>query len=260
MKIMVIDDHAVLRNGIELVLGEHLGDVRIEGFATMSDAMAAVRDDSDWDLAFAMIKPGGFAEPVANLREFCARLATVVISTSDTPDQLALAMQMGARGYIHRSTAPHALPHIVQLVLSGELYFPVMASAEAGNAIDNSAIMPPRLALARGPLTERQKQVLLGIAAGKSNKQIGRDLNILEGTVKVHVRAIMEKFAARNRTQLAIMTTKLGMAAEGATPTYAWPSSSRTVRAPVPAPEMASRPSSLGTEAKSRERAISRAQ
>jgi len=133
----------------------------------------------------------------------------VILSGSNDPQDIAAAMKAGAKGYIVKSSKPATLHHVLELTLSGESFFPWEGAA--GDApIGRGPAEPAERAPGEQPdLTERQRQILLLVAQGKSNKEIARALDILEGTVKAHLRFLMKHLSAKNRTQLAVMASKL---------------------------------------------------
>ena len=101
------------------------------------------------------------------------------------------------------------LHHVLELTLSGESFFPwegAVGETPAARGLPEAA---ERAAGEQPDLTERQREILLLVAQGKSNKEIARALDILEGTVKAHLRFLMKHLNAKNRTQLAVMASKL---------------------------------------------------
>jgi DNA-binding NarL/FixJ family response regulator len=116
-------------------------------------------------------------------------------------------------GYIKKSFGPDVLKNVIQLILSGERFYPVVpidSAALGGLRSDLAEAARRPTADASVELTPRQKDILHGLVNGRSNKEIARDLNIIEGTVKAHIRNMMGKLRVRNRTQLALMATRLG--------------------------------------------------
>ena len=117
-------------------------------------------------------------------------------------------MKAGAKGYIVKSSKPATLHHVLELTLAGESFFPWESAAEAAPPA-RSAGERTELSAGEAELTDRQRQILKLVAQGKSNKEIARALDILEGTVKAHLRFLMKHLNAKNRTQLAVMASKL---------------------------------------------------
>jgi DNA-binding NarL/FixJ family response regulator len=189
MKLLVIDDHPMLRDGLAALLGGALPDCLI---LQAPDAPAGLRlAISEPGLAAVLLDltlPGmdGFTA-LAEFQRSCPGLPIVVLSSSEEPEHVHRAFALGARGYIPKSLAPPGVVAALQLVLSGEMYLPPAVLAER---------RPPA-----GPLTERQTAVLALLSQGRSNKEIGTALGLSEKTVKAHVGAIFRALGAVNRTQ-----------------------------------------------------------
>ncbi len=144
----------------------------------------------------------------------------VILSDSDSRKEIVTALTLGAQGFLYAGTRPQLALQALSFILNGGSYFPAatppkhrrFAQAVAGTAQVAPPSPPkpdgaadggqPRTALST--LTERQKAVRERLEQGESNKSIARQLGIREGTVKVHVRQIMRKLGAANRTQVAI--------------------------------------------------------
>ena len=117
------------------------------------------------------------------------------------------SVRLGARGYILKTSSTAVLEHAISLALTGETFLPLPRAVLSGN-IAAEAARPSGQILDR--LTDRQRDVFQLLLAGHSNKEIARELGVLEGTVKVHVRAIMQKLGVRNRTQVAVVAARSG--------------------------------------------------
>ncbi|EWY36665.1 regulator [Skermanella stibiiresistens SB22] len=131
----------------------------------------------------------------------------IVISASDESADVIDSVRAGAKGYLLKSGSSALLEHAISLVLSGETYVPlprnVLISAATAEPERPTNHMLDRL-------TDRQRDVFQLLLAGHSNKEIARALGVLEGTVKVHVRAIMQKLGVKNRTQVAVAAARAG--------------------------------------------------
>ncbi len=137
-------------------------------------------------------------------------MPVVVMSGEDDAASVREALERGALGYIPKSSSPQVIVHALRLVLSGGTYVPpeIMGGAagsatrgEPGGAQD----------LERLGLTARQTDVLALLVAGKSNKQICRELGLAEGTVKSHLAAIFKALGVSTRVQAVIAAGKLGI-------------------------------------------------
>jgi DNA-binding NarL/FixJ family response regulator len=139
----------------------------------------------------------------------------VVLSASDQPDVVMRAIDGGAMGFVPKTSSNQLLLNALRLVLSGAIYLPLEVlrrEQHIAPALPRAPAVPSEL---RDPaevgLTARQAQVLALLVQGKPNKLICRDLNLSEGTVKIHVTAILKTLGVMNRTQAVIAVSKLGL-------------------------------------------------
>lgn len=215
--ILIVDDHALVRHGLALAIGEFCEGSRILEAGSLAEAIELVRETPDlaivlYDLHLADTEEDG----VAGLRRMIAEIGgapVVVFSGSAEPSAVIECIRSGARGYLLKTCSIGALEHALSLVLSGETYVP----------LPRAILAPPGAAEETEPLnhmlerlTGRQRDVFQLLLAGQSNKEIARSLGVLEGTVKVHVRAIMQKLGVKNRTQVAVAAARAGCFPEGA--------------------------------------------
>lgn len=236
MKILIADDHAVVRAGLISVLGA-LCQLSIECIeAEDADQVLGVLESGlHLDLVILdLFMPG--ANGFELLSELCVRLdgsPVVVFTASEDLADARKAMDCGASGYIPKSTDPALMLQAIRLVLEGGVYCP----AELFQAIParNTRPLPPPIERSEAPsevgcadqlpgqlppqdppsafdlaLTSRQLQVLALIAKGRSNKMIARELELSENTVKSHVVAILRALGAANRIEAAMLARELG--------------------------------------------------
>jgi two-component system nitrate/nitrite response regulator NarL len=130
----------------------------------------------------------------------------VMLTMSDAESDMRAAIEAEVSGYISKSASPTMLENTLRLVVEGETVFPQRAMSYKAR----QPVTLPQLA----QLTQREHQILLCVARGLSNKTIARELELAEGTVKVHIKAILRKLELANRTQAAVFVLKkLGEAA-----------------------------------------------
>lgn len=209
MKVLLADDHALFREGVRLVL-ESLVDGPLEVIEASDyiQALAAVRADGSVDVGLVDLNmPGmdGFSG-IEALKRACPDLHLVVVSASEHPNDVRRALSSGAHGYISKASPSAAMLEAIRLVLSGETFIsPGLEVPEGlgGSGSDSEAL--------RQALTPRQRDVLAMLRQGKSNKEIARDLDLAEITVKLHVTAILRALGVENRTQAAIVAAKIGL-------------------------------------------------
>ncbi len=136
---------------------------------------------------------------LALLAEISPRLPVMIFARSENPDEALAAFGRGAKGYMAMDAGFEILIQVLRFVAAGGAY----VSAQCLVAVQQSTSAAPA-PMSRHGMTSRELAVIEGIREGKPNKLIARKLNIREGTVKVHVRNIMKKIQARNRTDVAV--------------------------------------------------------
>jgi DNA-binding NarL/FixJ family response regulator len=209
MQILLADDHELVRAGIRPFLAELSAGAEIIEAGTYDQAMALMQNGSAPDLAILDLRMPG-AEQGA-LKEFCRRfpsLPVVVLSGSSALDDILTALDAGAKGYVPKTFSGPALVHSLRLVLEGERFFPASALEDllcqggdrrAGHA--QSAESPVSEGALLGRLSVRERDILQHMIQGGTNKEIARQLEVQEITVKVHLRNIYRKLGAANRAQ-----------------------------------------------------------
>ena len=207
MKILVADGQALLRQGLRVVLSELDDDVEIVESDNVFDLFARTKDEPGYDLAivdmmFAEIVTG---DGIAGLCRCLPDVPVVILSDSEDPGAMKLAITSGARGYILKTARPVALIHALRLVLAGEAYVPpaVLNQLDAApTETENGEASAIR------NLTPREREIVDQLVEGRSNKQIAKELEINEGTVKVHLKAVLRKLGVANRTQAALLAVR----------------------------------------------------
>lgn len=210
MKILLADDHDLFRAGLSLVLKELDADLSLLQAANLSAALKVAETHSDIHLALLdlnMPEMDG-ARGLMQFREQFPKLPTVIVSASDDLLAVRAVLAAGARGFIHKSTAPQVMLSALRLVLAGGVYIPSYALGEARGADGAS---PKKTLSVAGGLTTRQLEVLRLLAAGKPNKLIARELDLSEGTVKIHLSAIFRVLEVNNRTEAVLAAQQLNL-------------------------------------------------
>jgi DNA-binding NarL/FixJ family response regulator len=224
MKILVVDDHPLIVEALRHVLTVLDSKVEMIEAQNCADALAAADSNSDLDLVLldlALPDIDGF-EALARLRERHPGLPVVVLSASEQADVVTRAIDGGAMGFIPKTSSNQLFVNALRLVLCGGVYLPPEvlrrhqgtpepALQRAEKASSSGEALSPRDI----GLTARQAEVLALLVQGKPNKLICRDLNLAEGTVKIHVTAILKALNVSNRTQAVIAVGKLGLKLSG---------------------------------------------
>ncbi|HEY4140189.1 MAG TPA: response regulator transcription factor [Pseudolabrys sp.] len=204
MKLLIVDDHPMVRAGVAamLELSEDNGSVLTA--KNVPQALELIRDHSDLDLVLLdIVMPG--IDGISAMRDFGRLrpdLPVILLAASEDPDDIRRGLAAGALGYVPKSASADTLRSAIQLVLSGEIYVPpVMVHGGSAPPSRRPAI----------PLTERQTAVLKLLDQKLSNKGIGRELNVSERTVKAHITAIFKSFGVANRLDAVDYARRAGL-------------------------------------------------
>lgn len=202
MKLLIVDDHAILREGLAAMLRQAGPDTEVLQAGDGAEGLRMADAHLDLDAVFLDLQMPGL-DGMSVVPEFGRRrpeLPVIVLSSSEDPQDVRRALALGALGYVPKSAPPQTLLSALQLVLSGNIYVPplMINAAAAGTG-------PSRVNGAgdRASLTERQREVLRLLSDGLSNKEIGRELGLSDKTVKAHITAIFRTLNVVNRTQAA---------------------------------------------------------
>jgi len=216
VKVLVIDDHDLVRAGLKPVL-EQLAPqgetVRVFEAPTYTRGVEIAAENPDLDLVlldFNLPNVAGFAALV-DIQERFPDVPVVIVSGEDDPALVRGAFERGALGFIPKSSTSAVILSALRLVLAGGTYLPREVMASAAPARPTAHL--PAASLAQLNVTPRQAQVLELVLAGKSNKVICRELGLAEGTVKNHVAAVLKALNATNRVEAVIAAARLGLKA-----------------------------------------------
>jgi DNA-binding NarL/FixJ family response regulator len=214
VKILVADDHTLFRDGLRYMLAQLDDDVEILEAKDCAEALALVGSRSDLDLVLLDLAMPGM-DGLAGLRALRVRrpsVPVVILSGSEEPADVRQALDRGAMGFIPKSSTSQVMLGALRLVLSGGVYLPP-AFLERFQPGRTPTAAPPIEALG---LTPRQHDVLRLLGRGQSNKEIARVLGLAEGTVKLHISAILRALGVDNRTQAVIVAARLpGLTSRG---------------------------------------------
>lgn len=199
MKLLIVDDHAMVRAGLAALLRQPRYDIQVLQAKNAGEGIDMIRANSDIDVVLLDVSmPGmnGF-EAVKEFGRTRPDLPIILLTASEDPADVRRGLAAGALGYVPKSSSPETLMSAIRLVLSGEIYVPtVMLRGDHVDAAGAKATASATL-----PLTKRQTEVLQLLDRGLSNKAIGRELNLSERTVKSHITAILKSLRVTNRSE-----------------------------------------------------------
>ncbi len=199
-RLLLADDHELVRATVAALLGAK-ASMDVTECADMHAALRFITEEGPYDLVLLDFTMPGMTLPDSLEAAIKANAPhpVAILSGTAPPDIARRAMNAGARGILSKDMAPETLVNAVRLILAGEQYAPpayLNGDREAGRAMQ---------------LTPREMDVLRGICDGKANKEIARDLDVQEVTVKLHLKTLSRKLGARNRTHAAMIGRDLNL-------------------------------------------------
>lgn len=213
LKLLVVEDHALVREGLVRLLGQMEEGSRVLESHDFETALNLLDNEGDFDLVFLdLALPGidGFTGLDVLRRRYPATPVIVVSAFDDTPT-VTRVMNLGASGFIPKAYSGDALLRAVREVLEGNLFRP---SKQSGASMDDTVPLAPsriQISTAEIGMTERQAQVLSLMVKGLSNRDIGAQLALSEGTVKIHATAVFKALGVTSRTQALVAVARYGI-------------------------------------------------
>ena len=208
MKTLLADDHPLMREGVRQMLSQLEPPVEIIDAHDYPSLFAQTAAHADLDLALVDLNMPGFVgiQGIAQYRSRFPDVPLVVISASESSQDIRSALEAGALGFIPKAASTAVMLAALRQVLAGDIYVPTCL----GDGIGLHAVAPTDFeALQHSGLTARQLEVARLLAQGCTNKSIAGMLAMSEGTVKVHIAAIFRAFNASNRTEAVIEIQRL---------------------------------------------------
>ena len=206
MRIILADDHSLVRESLRLYLERLSPDVDIVEGGSLSDVLRHQGEAPSLILIDLQMPGMHGPRSVADVRQAFADTPIVVVSGVIEPAIIRSVIQNGANGYIPKTARGKSFINALKMVLAGETYLPTALLEEGGEmsvqetAPETGALAEPAIGGGLEKLSTREADVLRLLIAGKSNKGIARDLDLQEVTIKVHLRNIYRKIQATNRT------------------------------------------------------------
>lgn len=206
--ILIVDDHPLMRKGLRQLIDMDEG-LECIGEAASGDEAVRLAVANEPDVMLLDLNMPGMSgiDTLKALRTAEIFSRVIVFTVSDNQDDVITALKAGADGYLLKDTDPDEVMAAIHQVVAGQLTISEKLSQVLASAISKRRESGPNI----DTLTDREKQILKAIAAGYSNKIIGRKLDIAEGTVKVHVKKVLKKLGFRSRVEAAIWAVEQGM-------------------------------------------------
>lgn len=193
-RILIADDHDLVRETLAAYIRD-MGDLDVEQASNLQDALARIETTGHYELVLLDYTMPGMKLPEGLLKAMDANgdFPVAIISGTASPEVARRALSAGASGFLPKTIAPETLISAVHHLLKGGIYTPQ-------HFLDSASTETNDL-----HLTPREMDVLRGICEGKANKEIARDLDVQEVTIKLHVKTLSRKLQARNRTHAAMI-------------------------------------------------------
>ena len=202
MRILLADDHGMVRDAMSAYL-ETDGRAAVVAVEDYMQAMKALATKGPFDLVlldFGMPGMNGLDGLSDAIKAHPDQPFAVLSGTA--PNRIAQeAVERGAIGYLPKSMTAKSLVNAVRFMIAGEVFVPASVLTDSGEAPETEFTKQ---------LSQREKQVLHGLCHGRSNKEIARELDLQEVTIKLHVRTLCKKLNAKNRTQAALIAKDAG--------------------------------------------------
>ncbi len=221
-RILLADDHPLYLEAVQERLQRLLPDAELLLAARLDEAISkAQASDAALDLVLLDYNMPGIddAEGVSKAIDTMPSVPVAIMSGIATPEEVQKVIKAGARGFLPKSMSSSQFNAAITLLLSGGTYLPtdiltsLMTDAESGQKEKSAFDAQAReLNEALTALTGRELEVMKRLTVGLSNKEIGRELNLAEITVKLHVRQILKKLSLRNRSEAAALGTRARLA------------------------------------------------
>ena len=215
MNILLVDDHTLFREALVHVLKQLDASVLIREATNAEEAAQLVARLTNLDLVLLDIDLPGMDGLTAlpELRELAPTLPIVVLSGSESASHVNRALDNGAIGYIPKSSSSHEMLAALRIILDGDIYIPPRLIGKLNSPLLSANTLSNEPTTTS--LTSRQIEVLELMTKGMPNKSIARVLNVTEGTVKLHVAAILRALGAKNRTDAVMQASRLGILQTG---------------------------------------------
>ena len=204
MRALIADSHALIRTGLIQVLKGLEPGIEIIEAGNPEQALQALDERAPFDLVLVDLELPNM-DAVSGIRmiaERSGRAALIVVAEQDDSLSVEACMAAGALGYLPKSSSRDVILSAIRLVLSGGMYLPpALLRQRAPRRLEELGARYDALPGALRRLTRRQQEVLELLSLGRSNKEIAQTLGLAEGTVKIHVSAILKALGVANRTE-----------------------------------------------------------
>ena len=219
MKILIADDHELFLKGLEMILRDYNPELELVCAKNYTEIFSIIAAEKDFNLILTdLAMPGSkWLDAVQRIHQSLPETPIIILSAVFDKEIVQKTIEIGAAGYIPKTSSNAVIISAVNLVLSGGVYIPPEllqdTSQDEFNLLKQVENLPPAQDVSEKVkiLSPRQIDVIRLISKGKSNKQIAYELGLSEGTVKLHVTAILKILNVYNRTGAVVEAARLGL-------------------------------------------------
>ncbi|HJR99017.1 MAG TPA: response regulator transcription factor [Actinomycetota bacterium] len=212
MRIMIVDDHALVRRGMSYVVKEGFSDADVVEAESSAVALDVLRSGTKFDLALVDVRMPDLdgLELLRAVKAEWPDMPVIMLSTYENAPYVKRALADGAAGYLLKDATPEDLSQAINVAMSGSgnvlspRVIQNLFDEQQGGTNDNGRRNEFNL-------TQRENDILAQLAEGRSNREIAQSLFLSEKTVKAHLAAIFRKLGVTNRTQAAMMAVQMGV-------------------------------------------------
>lgn len=208
IQIVVADDHPLLREGVVLSLVESGAFAVVGQAGDAAEAVAKVEAHMPDIVLLDVSMPGSGLKAAATISARFPAIKIVMLTISEADDDLLEALRAGARGYVLKGVSAAELVEVLQGVATGGSYVPPALAARVLASMQGRG---PREVPEAEALVPREAEILRLVATGRSNKEIARELDLQEKTVKHYMTNILQKLQVRNRVEAALKAREMGL-------------------------------------------------
>ena len=203
MRVLIADDHDLLRDTLAMFLNGQ-GDIETGSAADFAEATQMIQKNERYDLVLLDLNMPGMngLDGLTQAMSMNGGQRVALLSGSANREIVEKALEAGAAGFVPKTLSAKSMINAVKFMAMGEQYAPIDFMTSVEEVISHPLA---------DRLTRRELQVLEGLTEGKANKEIARDLEITEPTVKLHMKTLYQKLDASNRTQAALIAREAGL-------------------------------------------------
>ena len=217
IRVVLVDDQALVRSGLRALLANS-DDIQVVGEASDGREAVAVVTRTQPDVVLMDVRMPGvdgiFATQRITSDQRLSEVAIIMLTTFDEDDQIFAAIRAGASGYLLKDAEPDDLREAIRVVAAGD----ALLSASITRKVMEGIVSGPAGIADHGrlsELTEREREVLVGVGRGRSNDEIAAEIHISPATARTYVSRILTKLGARDRAQLVVIAYETGLVTPG---------------------------------------------